>query len=63
MPGRVLKLLVAEGEAVSAGSPLVVVEAMKMENELVAARPGMVKRIRVQVGDTVERDSALLELE
>jgi biotin carboxyl carrier protein len=63
MPGRVLKLLVGEGDAVSAGAPLVVVEAMKMENELLAARAGIVKRIRVQVGDTVERDSALLELE
>ncbi len=63
MPGRVLKMLVAEGEAVSVGAPLVVVEAMKMENELLAARAGVVKRIRVQIGDTVERDSALLELE
>jgi biotin carboxyl carrier protein len=63
MPGRVLKLLVAEGEAVSAGAPLVVVEAMKMENELLAARAGTVRRIRVELGDTVERDSALLELE
>jgi biotin carboxyl carrier protein len=63
MPGRVLKLLVAEGETVSAGAPLVVVEAMKMENELLAARAGVVKRIRVRIGDTVERDSALLELE
>ena len=63
MPGRVLKLLVVEGQTVSAGTPLVVVEAMKMENELLATRAGVVKRVRVQVGDTVERDSAILELE
>jgi biotin carboxyl carrier protein len=63
MPGRVLKLLVVEGADVSVGTPLVVVEAMKMENELLAARAGVVKRLCVQAGDTVERDAPLLEIE
>ncbi|HTQ02399.1 MAG TPA: biotin/lipoyl-containing protein [Polyangiaceae bacterium] len=63
MPGRVLKVLVTEGTRVEAGAPLVVVEAMKMENELVAARAGVVKRVLARAGDTVDRDAPLLEIE
>ncbi len=63
MPGRVLKVLVAEGASVTAGAPVIVIEAMKMENELVAARSGVVKSVRVSAGDTVERDAPLLEIE
>ena len=57
MPGRVLKVLVAEGDAVEAGTPLVVVEAMKMENELAAARSGTVRKIHVSPGQNVESGS------
>jgi biotin carboxyl carrier protein len=63
MPGRVLKVLVTEGQSVNPGVPLAVVEAMKMENELVASRAGIVKGVRVRAGDTVERDAAILEIE
>ena len=63
MPGRVLKLLVTEGQAVSQGAGLLVVEAMKMENELLAPRAGKVLRILVKAGATVERDAPLVELE
>jgi glutaconyl-CoA/methylmalonyl-CoA decarboxylase subunit gamma len=63
MPGRVLKLLVSEGQVVTAGMGVLVVEAMKMENELLAPRAGTVKRILVEAGATVERDAPLLELE
>jgi biotin carboxyl carrier protein len=63
MPGRVLKVLVAEGDGVNVGAPLIVVEAMKMENELSAARSGVVKGLRVKAGDAVERDTPLLEIE
>jgi biotin carboxyl carrier protein len=62
MPGRVLKVLVAEGDAITAGTPLVVVEAMKMENELVAARDGTVAKIYVQPGATVESGAKLVEV-
>jgi biotin carboxyl carrier protein len=62
MPGRVLKLLVTEGQAVTAGMGLLVVEAMKMENELLSPHPGTVKRIFVEAGATVERDAPLVEL-
>jgi glutaconyl-CoA/methylmalonyl-CoA decarboxylase subunit gamma len=62
MPGRVLKVLVAEGDAVTAGAPLVVVEAMKMENELVAARDGSVKKVFVSPGQAVESGARLVEI-
>jgi biotin carboxyl carrier protein len=63
MPGRVLKVLVAEGEQVLAGAALVVVEAMKMENELSAARSGTVRRIHATPGQTVESGALLVEIE
>jgi len=62
MPGRVLKVLVAEGDAVEAGHALVVVEAMKMENELVAARSGTVKKVHVTAGQNVESGARLVEV-
>jgi len=62
MPGRVVKVLVLEGEAVELGRPLVVVEAMKMENELTAETPGIVLAIRVAAGQTVESGALLIEL-
>ncbi len=63
MPGRVLKLLAAVGDEIVAGKPIVVVEAMKMENELSATRDGKVKKIFVQAGATVEGGAKLVELE
>jgi biotin carboxyl carrier protein len=63
MPGRVLKVLVAEGDAVEAGAALVVVEAMKMENELHAARGGTVRKIHVAPGQAVESGARLVEVE
>lgn len=63
MPGRVLKVLAREGDEVLAGAPLVVVEAMKMENELHATRSGVVKKIYVTPGATVESGARLIEVE
>jgi biotin carboxyl carrier protein len=62
MPGRVLKVLVQEGAEVAAGAPVAVVEAMKMENELVAARDGIVKKVFVAPGQTVEGGARLIEI-
>jgi biotin carboxyl carrier protein len=62
MPGRVLRVLVAEGDDVEAGAPVAVVEAMKMENELVAERAGKVKRVLVASGATVEGGAPLVEI-
>jgi biotin carboxyl carrier protein len=63
MPGRIVKVVATEGASVVPGDPLIVIEAMKMENELSATRAGIVKRVLVQAGATVERDAPLLELE
>ncbi len=62
MPGRVLKVLVAEGDQVEAGAALVVVEAMKMENELTAPRAGKVQKVHVTPGSTVEGGARLVEI-
>ena len=62
MPGRVLKVLVAEGDAVEVGTPLVVVEAMKMENELAASRSGTVRKLHVVPGQNVESGARLVEI-
>jgi biotin carboxyl carrier protein len=63
MPGRVVRLLVAEGATVELGQALVVVEAMKMENELKAPRTGTVRRIAAAAGTFVEAGALLLEIE
>ncbi len=60
MPGRVVKVLVAPGDAVMARQGLVVVEAMKMENELRAPRAGTVAEVRVREGAPVEANVVLV---
>jgi biotin carboxyl carrier protein len=54
IPGRVVSVAVAAGDDVEAGATLLVVEAMKMQNELRAPRPGRVERVAVGSGDTIE---------
>ncbi len=63
MPGLVVKVEVEVGQQVRAGQGVVVVEAMKMENELKAPADGVVARIEVQPGQTVEKGATLLVLE
>ncbi len=63
MPGRVVRVLVANGEAVSAGQGLVVIEAMKMQNELKAPKAGVVARLSAAVGETVGAGATLLVVE
>ena len=63
MPGLVLNVLVEVGQAVSAGDGLVVLEAMKMENELRAASDCVVERIHVAVGEAVGKDTLLIEVQ
>ena len=62
MPGRVVSVAVAEGATVEAGQPLVVLEAMKMQNEIQADRAGTVTRVHVAAGQAVEGGDPLLEL-
>ena len=63
MPGLVIRVQVQPGAQVAAGEPLVVLEAMKMENELKAGAPGTVKSVRVAPGEAVEKGQVLLEFE
>ncbi len=63
MPGRVVKILVRPGERITAGQPVVVVEAMKMENELRAPRAGTVREIRCAEGAAVEAGQDLVVIE
>jgi len=63
MPGKVVKILVAEGEDVQADQGIIVVEAMKMENELKSAVAGKVKEIFVKEGEVVESGAKLIFVE
>jgi pyruvate carboxylase subunit B len=63
MPGTIVDILVKAGVKVKAGDPVLVVEAMKMENEVSAPVTGMVKAVNVAKGDSVNPDEALVEIE
>jgi acetyl-CoA/propionyl-CoA carboxylase biotin carboxyl carrier protein len=63
MQGTIVKVLVAEGDAVDPGQALLVLEAMKMENHINAERGGTVKEIRVEAGDTVGTGDVLVVIE
>ena len=63
MPGRVLRVLVAAGDEVAAGQGIVVVEAMKMENELRAPKAGRVKDVSVLAGASVDAGKVLVVIE
>lgn len=63
MPGAVVSLLVAEGDAVEEGQPLLILEAMKMQNEIPAPSAGTVKRLHVSEGQTVAGGEKLVTLE
>ncbi len=63
LPGTVLSIKVKEGDTVSAGQTLVVLEAMKMENNIDAERGGVVKQVLVQQGATVMEGDILLVIE
>ena len=63
MPGLVIRIDVAEGDTVSPGDGLLIVEAMKMENELRAMAPARVRRVHVSAGDAVEKNQLLVEFD
>lgn len=62
MAGTILRILVKEGQKVKKGENLIVLEAMKMENEIVADEDGLIRRIWVKENDSVESDQPLLIL-
>ncbi|WP_293372400.1 biotin/lipoyl-containing protein [Nevskia sp.] len=63
MPGSIVAVQVAAGDAVTKGQTLLVMESMKMETSLVASRDGVVATVRFETGQTFERDALLLSLE
>lgn len=63
MPGKVLRVMVKPGQQVKEGEGLVVVEAMKMENELRSPRDGIIKEIVAKVGESVDGSALLLTIE
>jgi biotin carboxyl carrier protein len=63
MPGRIVRVMVAAGDSVESGAPLIVIEAMKMENELHAHHAARVGAVLVKAGDTVEGGAKLISFE
>jgi biotin carboxyl carrier protein len=63
MPGLIVRIQVAEGDHVAAGQGVVIIEAMKMENELKADAPGVVRKVPVQPGQAVEKGTVLIEFQ
>jgi pyruvate carboxylase subunit B len=63
MPGSIVDVLVAEGDAVSAGDAVLITEAMKMETEIQAPISGTIRAIHVSKGDSVNPDEVLVEIE
>ncbi|GAB4285744.1 MAG: hypothetical protein Kow0068_11250 [Marinilabiliales bacterium] len=63
MPGKVFKIHVEEGQKVQKNDPLIVIEAMKMENSIVAPKDAIVKKLNVKLGDMIEITTVLIELE
>ena len=61
MPGLVVRVQVEAGQDVAPGTPVIVLEAMKMENQLKAAAPARVSAVKVQPGQAVEKGQVLLE--
>ncbi len=62
MPGKVLKVLVSEGESVESGTPLLVIESMKMENIISSTKSGKVSAVHVKIDDNVQYDQPLVEI-
>ncbi len=63
LPGTILQILVKPGDAVKRGDKLLLMEAMKMENNIQAEQDGVVKSIKVSAGDNVLQGAVLLEME
>lgn len=63
MPGKILEIMVEEGDEVELGDPVAILEAMKMENELNAPVAGVISSISVSVNDSLEKNAIILEIE
>lgn len=63
LPGTILKIMARPGETVKAGDTLLIMEAMKMENNIYAEKKGIVREVKVREGDTVLQNDVLLMME
>ncbi len=63
LPGSIMQIMVKEGDSITKDQPLLVYEAMKMENKLVSEKDGVITSIKVAPGDNVLQDDILMELE
>ncbi len=63
LPGSIFKLLVSVGDVVKKGDVLLIMEAMKMENNIMSEKDGVVKAVKVGLGDAVLQEDVLMELE
>ncbi len=63
MPGKILELLISDGETVEEGQPVLILEAMKMENELKSPSNGVISKLHIQQGDNVEKNQILIDIE
>lgn len=63
MPGKIIEILTEEGAEVIGGEPLIILEAMKMQNEITSPIDGIVKKIAIRQNDSVMKDDLLIEIE
>ncbi|MGB0744075.1 MAG: biotin/lipoyl-containing protein [Opitutales bacterium] len=63
LPGQIVSLLVNEGDRVEAGAPIVILDAMKMENEIAAPKTGIVSKVEVQSGQIIAKGDLILEID
>ena len=63
MPGKIVDIFLAEGDLVNEGEPILSLEAMKMQNEITANCNGVIRKIKVQVGQSVMKDELLVEIQ
>lgn len=63
MPGKILKVMVKTGDSVKAGDTLLILEAMKMQNAILASRKGVIKKVLVKERDTCSKSDLLIEME
>lgn len=63
MPGLIMAVLVEVGQEIEEGTPLLVLSAMKMENQILAQGAGTIKSIEVAIGDTVDKGQLIIEME
>lgn len=63
MPGKIVDLYLAEGDLVNVGEPILTLEAMKMQNEITANCNGVIRKIKVQQGQSVMKDELLVEIQ